>query len=262
MNLRIIYVDVLLIVNFYMNYLLLAFTAKITRTKMQLWRGIFSAGLGSFSALMIFLPEMNAFCSWLCKLFTAGMICLFAFGKNDFFRKWLYYFGMSFFVAGGMLAISSCTELNSIYHNSSWYMEISLLQLFSFTVIAYGVLSFMQYVNDKFFSQEKHYQVFISYHEKTAILTGLADTGNALTDFYTGKAVIVCDKTCLNGITPEHSHYLPYLTVAGSGLLEVFQPEEVKILPEGGKARNIDVVVGIGLQENGKAIFHPKLLRF
>ena len=90
MNLRIIYVDVLLIVNFYMNYLLLAFTAKITRTKMQLWRGIFSAGLGSFSALMIFLPEMNAFCSWLCKLFTAGIICLFAFGKNDFFRKWLY----------------------------------------------------------------------------------------------------------------------------------------------------------------------------
>ena len=84
-----------------------------------------------------------------------------------------------------------------------------------------------------------------------------------MVDFYTGKPVIICDKNLLGKMAkPKHSHPVPYMTVAGSGLLEVFQPDEILISPEQGKSKSVDALIGIGEQENQKAIFNPKLLYY
>ncbi len=260
---QVIYLDVLLIFNLYMNYLLLSLTARLTHTKLTFWRGLLGAGIGSLSSLLIFLPELPVVLSGMLKFAGAFLICLTAYGKKRIFRNCISFFGISFLTAGGIYAVSVCSEVTGISRNGCYYFDISLLHLIGFTVIAYILLSVMQFLYDRNQISENHYQVEVRYHQQTVSLEGLADTGNALTDFYTGKPVIICDRVLLGTIAkPEHSHIVPYLTVAGSGTLEVFQPDEIIISPEHGTAKTVDALIGIGTQENGKAIFNPKLIRF
>lgn len=263
MPLQIVYLDVLLVFNLYMNYLVLSLTARITHVRLVFFRGLLGAGIGSISSLMLLLPQLPLLVSGMLKLLTALLICLTAFGRNRLFRNCLSFFGISFLTAGILFAVSVCTELTSLHQNSYWYFDLSLMHLLGFTVAAYGILSIIQYFYDRNQLQENTYRVSVRYHQQTALLEGLADTGNSLTDFYTGKPVMICDRTLLGEMAhPEHSHILPYLTISGSGTLEVFQPDEVVISPECGTAKNVDVLIGIGTQENGKAIFNPKLMRF
>ncbi len=260
---QVIYLDVLLIFNLYMNYLLLSLTARLTHTKLTFRRGLLGAGIGSLSSLLIFLPELPVLLSGMLKLLGAFLICLTAYGRKRIFRNCISFFGISFLTAGGLYAISVCTEMTGMSRNGCYYFDISLIHLIAFTIIAYFLLSVTQLLYDRNQISETHYQVEVRYHQQTAHLEGLADTGNALTDFYTGKPVIICDRSLLGTIAePEHSHIVPYLTVAGSGTLEVFQPDEVIISPEHGTEKTVDALIGIGTQENGKAIFNPKLIRF
>ena len=102
----------------------------------------------------------------------------------------------------------------------------------------------------------------------TAQLQGLADTGNSLVDFFSGKPVIICDGTKFADIAPSPSapppkgfRLLPCETVSGNGLIPVFQPDEVVIYAERtGRYRKVDALIGIGERENERAIFNPKIL--
>ncbi|MDE5738493.1 MAG: sigma-E processing peptidase SpoIIGA [Oscillospiraceae bacterium] len=260
---QVIYLDILLIFNLYMNYLLLSFTARITHQKLIFWRALFSAVLGSCSALIIIFPEMPVVISICYKIITAIIICLVAFGKNNIFWSCCCFLGISFLTAGAFMAISMIGSTGMIQNNASYYLDISLLQLVIFTIIAYIILHIIQYLHDRSHKTNGIYHVMIRYGNDTVTLNGLADTGNALVDFYTGKSVIICDKNLLGDMAkPKHSHPVPYMTVAGSGLLEVFQPDEILISPEQGKSKSVDALIGIGEQENQKAIFNPKLLYY
>jgi stage II sporulation protein GA (sporulation sigma-E factor processing peptidase) len=110
------------------------------------------------------------------------------------------------------------------------------------------------------------YRVCIRYRCCTVQLRGLADTGNSLVDFFTGKPVIVCDAAGFAGIDtdafpPKGFRLLPIATVSGSGMIPVFQPDEVVIYTEQtGRCQQVDALVGLGERGNGMAIFHPRVL--
>lgn len=262
MPLQVVYLDVLLLFNFYMNYLLIRLTARITHRKTGFLRAVLGASLGSLSALVFLLPELPAWMTGIYKIFSAVLICLTAFGKMHLFWSCFCFLGISFLTAGILFAVSMTGHLTAIQNNACYYFNISLPDLIFLTMLAYGLLSVMQYFHDRTHQTTGVYQVMIRYQEHTAKLEGLADTGNSLVDFYTGKPVIVCDRNLLNSIQPKHSHPIPYMTIAGSAMLEVFQPDEVLILQEQGRSRSVDVLIGMGTQQNQKAIFNPKLLYY
>ena len=80
--------------------------------------------------------------------------------------------------------------------------------------------------------------------------------------------MIICDRKRLADILPdtlppEKFRPLPYTTVAGTWLLTVFRPDEVLICSDREeRSRQVDALIGLGEQENGRAIFNPKLLRY
>lgn len=262
MLLQVVYLDVLLLFNFYMNYLLIRLTARITHRKSGFLRTVLGAGLGSLSTLVFLLPEQPAWITGIYKIFIAVLICLVTFGKRYLFWSCLCFLGISFLTAGILFAVSMTGSLTAMQNNACYYLDISLLQLILLTMIAYGLLSVVQYFHDRTHQTTGVYQVIIRYQDHTEKLEGLADTGNSLVDFYTGKPVIVCDRNLLHSIQPKHSHPIPYMTVAGSGMLEVFQPDEVLILQEQGSTRSVDALIGMSTQQNQKAIFNPKLLSY
>lgn len=267
-----IYLDVLLVCNLYVNYILLRMTARLMHCRLRFSRCLIVSAIGSLSTLMIFLPPMPALLSVLCKLLVALLLCMCAFGIKEPLRlckSTICLFCSSFLLAGILLACALFCGVKVLHANSCWYLDVSLLHLVLFTIAAYLLLHAVQYLQDRSHAADGGYRVIIRYRRCTAQLEGLADTGNSLVDFFTGKPVIICDSAQLRGIAPPDLHtpvkgfrLLPCSTVAGSCVIPVFRPDEVVIYSEqSGSCKKVDALIGIGDRHNAKAIFNPRLLR-
>ena len=78
-----IYLDVLIVLNIYVNFFLLRATARFTHTPLKTSRCVLSSVLGSLFSLTIFLPVSNFFITLLIKLAAAAVITAMAFGVKN-----------------------------------------------------------------------------------------------------------------------------------------------------------------------------------
>jgi stage II sporulation protein GA (sporulation sigma-E factor processing peptidase) len=271
-----IYIDVLIVLNIYVNYFLLRATAKFTHTLLKTWRCILAAVFGSLFSLLILAPDINFFLNLLIKLAAAALVVFAAFGFKDiavYVKLLLYFYGVNFIFAGVMLTFYLLLKPSFMQYNNSFvYIDFSLAALVVFTVLAYGIICLVRLLLDKKTDDVK-YTVTIKHGRKLVCMDGFADTGNVLLDSFTGKHVIICpnDGTAdlFNGITvlsddlsaiPKGFRLLPFSTASGSGLLPIFKPDEVIIMNELTHVhKRVDALIGVN-KENTAAIFNPKLL--
>lgn len=267
---RTIYIDVLLILNLYVNWLLLRSTARLTHTRLSGLRCIIAAAAGSLTSLTILLPVLNPVLTLIIKLLTAVIPIAAAFGfscQRIFWRCLAVFLCVSFAFAG--LCIGLCTLSGTdllIWSGSCIYLHFSLASLILCTALSYFLLRIFSYVRIKYFHSDETYEIIIRVGVHSVIADGLADTGNSLTDCFTGKAVIVCGKECLSSIPDISEPYklkgyrlIPYATVSGNALMPVFRPDDVIIRSRStGCTRSADVLIGITDEQN-TAIFNPKL---
>ena len=131
-----VYADILIAVNFTVDYFLLAFTAKLLRVNCPLWRQLIAA-----SSLMIFLPPLGAVIEFLVRIALCAVIALVCFGFHGaraFIRASIYFFAVSFGFAGAMLAVWYIFKpYGMVINNSAVYFNISPMFLIVFSVVGY-----------------------------------------------------------------------------------------------------------------------------
>ena len=269
---RYIYIDVLIIVNLYVNYFLLCAVQKIANSKANNKRKITAALIGAFLSLSILLPTFMFVVSMIYKMLGTILINLIAFGKENLIKNSLLYLLSGIVFAGVMLFVSSIFSADNILMiNGSVYYDISFIALLTFTAIAYLLITIVKSIFDKSAYKNGSFRVVIDIGTKCISLNGVADTGNMLYDNLSGKPVIVCDKTDFDfdlsqmlvkdGIKHfKNLRYLPYSTISGDYTIPVFSPVSIEIHDNSnGRCKNVDALVG--LAENCKsAVFNPKML--
>ena len=269
-KMRTIYIDVLLIMNLYVNWLLLRSTARLTHTRLSGLRCMIAAAAGSLTSLTILLPALHPVLTLIIKLLTAVIPVSAAFGfayQRTFWRCLAVFLCISFAFAG--LCIGLCTLSGTnllIWSGSCIYLHFSLTALILCTALSYFLLKIFSYVRMKYFHSDESYEIIVRVGIHSVIAEGLADTGNSLTDCFTGSPVIVCGKDMLSSIPdtakPQNLkgyRLIPYETISGGGLIPVFRPDEVIIRSKStGHMRSADVLIGIA-ESQDHAIFNPNL---
>ena len=265
-----VYLDVLLVIDLYMNYLLLRLTAGITHTRMKPFRGIAAALAGCLPVVLVFFPQASAWITVPVRIGGAVLVCGIAFGFRDgraLLGKMLAFLGVSMLTAGALLALSCTGWVPVIYAGGGWYPDLSLTQLLGMTIAVYLALTVIGRIRERHAGHDDRYQLRIRYGAHAAAVQGLADTGNSLTDFVTGLPVVICSRESLPGLVPEvfpcpGFRPLPFETAAGSGVVWVFRPDEALLCSEiSGRCKRVDVLIGVSEQRMSNAVFHPKLLR-
>ncbi len=266
-----IYVDVLIVLNIYVNFFLLRITSALTHSPLKTWRCVVSSAYGSVFSLLILVPHISEFIVTFIKLSAAVTIVMIAFGihgKKRLLINTAAFFSANIVLAGTVYAVYSWFSPQYIHiKNSYFYIDFSLIILLSTTAALYFAVSVIRHFSVKNTAASEDYRVSIRYKDRCVNLCGLADTGNALTDLFTGAPVIVCD----SGRFPEASNapdklpkgfrLLPCGTVSGSGIIPVFHPDEVIITNSvSGEKKPVDVMIGLG-EIRGKAIFNPDILK-
>lgn len=269
-----IYADVLIVLNIYVNFFLLRITAGITHSPLKTGRCIAASVYGSIFSLMILMPKLTTAVTLAIKLAAAVSIVAFTFGihgKKRLLLNTVAFFAANFILAGTIYAVYTLLKPGFIHFNNAYfYIDFSLLVLIITTAALYLAVRIIRIRLDKAPVDCNCYSVLIRSGSRVVSLSGLADTGNGLVDFFTGAPVVICAEESFHELTgsslrinslPKGFRLLPCSAVSGSGLIPVFRPDEVLITNcISGERKPVDAIIGFG-QCGGKAVFNPRLLK-
>ncbi|MDO4477163.1 MAG: sigma-E processing peptidase SpoIIGA [Clostridia bacterium] len=282
-----IYIDILIAVNLFINYILLLLTAKFLSLKWKSIRLVFGEILSGIYSLYILFPETNLFLSILVKLIMSITIvwCVFGFKSlKSFIKITLCFYAINFLFSGMMLGLwilfrPSSMEMN----NGVVYFNISPLVLIASTIVSYFIIEIFYRIIGKNHIKNSFYEIKINIEDSPVKLRAKVDTGNILREPFSNLPVIIVRKSTAEKIIPPKllglldnyyqntnniSSYevkypirmVPFKTVAGSGVFPAFKPKNI-INPEGIlKKAYIAICPDRTLSEEIGALINPELI--
>lgn len=269
----VIYADVLLVVNLYINYLLVRCTALILHRDAAPLRGLAAASVGAAGALVIFLPQLHPVWSVLFRAALGTAVTFILFGRQkrlDFLISLLLFLAVSFGFAGGMMALwYFAAPLGMYYCNGIAYFDIPIGAAAVITAVLYAAFRFTGFMIRRR-RPASHSRVTLKREGAEITLDGLADTGNSLRDSFSGKPVVLASLGAVCSIAPQSAvdyhngnfgqldgiRLVPCKTVTADGLVPVF-PAEITV-----DGRSAEVLIGIAKQDISGAdcVFDPGII--
>ncbi len=204
-----LYVDILFLVNFMMDYLLLCLLRKMLSCTATQGRILFGAAVGSaLTCVVVILPIPYAFVKFILFHTMVNTVMIRAGLKIRDLRTAvkayiLLYIGA--FLLGGMLeAFSPYVKYGSLF--------------FAVAVIGYYVTTkFWDFITTMQRINQYQCEVELCLGEKLCRIRGIIDTGNGLTDPITKQPVSVLDRSVaqdfLGGAALSGVHYIPYRSI-------------------------------------------------
>ena len=260
-----IYLDVLVVLNIYMTWLLISLTAMLSRTPSKPgWRALASF-FGGFSSLIILIPtdvKLLAFTLLVLKFLLGAATVFIGFWGSTVRRRLLLvpaFLGVNMLASAFLELIERAvgTPLIAVY-SGFVYFDISPLNLVLTTAAIYAALTISAKLFSKNLGAEGAYRVNFRIGCKAFSLDGFADTGNTARDLFSGLPVIICTGTMIENCAKIRA--VPYKTISGEGVLYAVAPDELTLTNERGETKSVDALVA-GLPEGERrAVFNPKIL--
>ncbi len=212
-----VYIDVIFIINFIMDILLLWIVKKILKCKSGVIRLMAGACIGALGACVLsIVPKLNGFVQFLAAyviLCSAMILTAFGFTSLKATVKAIVILYITTFFLGGVI--------NSLYYHSmiGYYFE-ELIQgrlfqnqsmaffIFAGCTGAVAVLIFIKTLRNLRSGDLKIYETELSYGDQSIQIIGLLDTGNNLYDPIYGKPVIITEYSVLEPLLTEHQKNL------------------------------------------------------
>lgn len=202
----VIYLDVLLVVNFLAAYFLLRAVGFVCGAPPGFSRACLGAGLAACSTLILLAPPLPAVLSGLYQAACAGLICRAAFGFcgwRGLARQSLWYFALNVGLAGAvLLALRRGLPLGAQTNNLAVYWAVSPGVLVGAAGAVYLVLRLMLLV----FGAPRPadcWQLCLTLEGVSAPpLTALLDTGFLVRDPLSGQAPVLASYASLQGALP------------------------------------------------------------
>lgn len=234
-----VYADILILVNFIVDYFLLQLSAHFSHKKPRLWRLLTGALAGGIFSLYIFLPETNFLFETFIHILMCALMCLIAFGiadAKDFFRNIAVLFAVNFAYSGAMIAVWYIFRPSGlVINNSVVYFDISPLFLILFSVIGYFGVTFLRQLLAKTFPQNIKCEVAVYCQGKKLCLCGIADTGNSLRDVFGMSQIFITDADVVDALlgaekqNPARYRVIPCGTIAGEKMLDGYRIDHAEI---------------------------------
>ena len=258
-----IYLDVLIGVNVYINYLLLVLTARFAACRQVRGRIVLGALVGALSSCTILLDIPSKLLSALIKIITAVLMTIISFeikSHRTLIKLILILTAVTFGFAGAMIGIKNIMSTNNIaVSNFSVYLDISPVYLILLTLVCYVLLSLYSKLTARKNRQNSICRLTINNQGKSVTLDALLDTGNTLTEPFSGLPVVVVSEKSIYHLLPgevkgfdvsapsptKNVRLIPFTSVGGEGLLRGFMPDSITVESEGRESSTRNVYIAV-----------------
>ncbi|MCH5207758.1 MAG: sigma-E processing peptidase SpoIIGA [Oscillospiraceae bacterium] len=270
----VIYADVLVALNLYINFFLLRGTALLLRRGVSRKRLVLSAFIGALGALIILAPELHFAISAVYKIALGAAMTFVAFGKQkplDFTICALFFLVVNFIFAGVINALwVFFAPAGMLYENGIFYFNIPIVALIAFTAAAFFLIKLIKLISKKLNRKDKICEVKIAANNTEVSLNGLCDTGCNAEDLFSKTPVIICEYYKITKIIPpdiekyfsslsvEKIRLVPLSTASGDTLMPIFRAQSILI-----NGKPADALIGVTKTKLGMdidCIFNPEII--
>ena len=198
-----VYVDLLFMINFSMDFLCFFLCARLLDRKLSLPRVLMASAIGGLYSNVALFIKIGKIFALVIDIGVCVLMCAVAFHRKGKISTLplnvLVYFAISMALGGFMTAIFNLlNKVNlPIEKNSS-----DGISVWAFSVLAI-ISAVITLVGGRFFKKRtshKSADVKITYNGKSKTLLALADSGNLLREPISGKACIIADISSLSDI--------------------------------------------------------------
>jgi stage II sporulation protein GA (sporulation sigma-E factor processing peptidase) len=268
----VIYIDVLLALNLFIDFLLLSAVSRILRLPPKRIRLVLGAVAGSGCSCLLFLPALSPPASLIIKTICACAIVRIAFvwrGFMLYIKQLAAFLVASALFAGIAFAIWFFAAPEGFYViNGVVYYNVSPLMLTALTVVSYLAISLYDRLTHKRMALGQEYRLIIDCGGGPVGLRTLYDTGHHVTDVFSGSPVAVVRYGAVEACLPENLRksvcfaldglnavrpgwkeqasiaaavgsrlrLIPVKTVGGTSLLPAFAPPHMELVSNRGNA--------------------------
>lgn len=224
-----IYVDGLLFLNFFFDFLLLLSVSIILKRNVSIFRVMIGAFIGSLTILILFF-KITSFELFLIKVYLSIIMCLISFGFKDLkytLKNILFLYLVSIILGGFLYMINiefGYKNEGLVFINKGISLNVIFLIIFS-PIVLYIYVKEMKNYKAKI---GNYYKVNIYIGKKVLNLNGYLDTGNTLK--YKGRLVIL---TNIKNSFKNKIYMIPYMGASGYGVLECIIVRKVEVLDLG-----------------------------
>ena len=235
-----IYLDLIMILNFFIDLLLLLTVSIILKRKVSFIKLMLGSFFGGISILLLFF-NINSFILFILKLIISIFMILISFGYENLKYTLinLLYLYMSSIILGGFLYLLnlefSYKHIGIIFYNNGLSINFIFLIIFS-PIILYIYIKQTKKLRNNY---SNYYNVEIYYKNKKYKYVGYLDTGNILKDSLTGKSVILIDKRKLL-FNIKKFRFIPYMSINGNNMIKVIKIDKLIF-----NNKEYDVLLGI-----------------
>ena len=225
-----IYIDVVLIENLIMNYVILFATAIILKLKIKHIRLILASLIGAVYSILSYMSLLEMYSSIILKIILSIIIVYVAFYPpkvNQLWKDLLIFYLTSFVFGGAAFSLIYIIKPQEILMKNGLFLGIYPLK----TIILGAILAFIiiitafKIVKSKISKKDMICEIEIKLNKQEIKTKAMIDTGNLLKDPLTNTPVIVIEHTLLYDCMPKE--ILNNLEQILGGELEKI-PEEIR----------------------------------
>ena len=272
-----VYIDIILLENLCMNYIILFATAYIMKIKISHIRIIASSSIGAVYSIMLYMQILPIYSSIFMKIILSVAMVYISYAPKTVkiaIKQLIIFYLISFAFGGCAFALLYFVKPQDIFIKNGVYigtypLKIALLGGIVGFIITYIALKI---IKNKATKEEMIYKLKIKINDKTVEVNALLDTGNKLKDPITLVPVIVIEKQKLYNFLPEEIlenidkiiggdsdklieetikymskfRVIPYNSIGKqNGLMLGFKADEVKIIIDEEERTIKNTIIGI-----------------
>ena len=270
-----IYVDIVLLENLCMNYIILFGTAYIIKIKVKHIRILLASLIGAVYAVLAYAGVFPIYANLITKIILSICMTYIAFNPKKLkglIKELILFYLVSFALGGCAFALLYIVRPQDIFMKNGVYigtypLKIALLGGITGFVITYVAIKI---VKTRITKNEIIYKAIIKIAEQEIEINVLLDTGNMLKDPISGDAVIMVEKNKLYKILPNEMldntnkflggefenaesleyrkriRFIPFTSVGKqNGMLLGIKPDLVKIIIDVDEIVNEKTIIGV-----------------
>ena len=270
-----IYVDLILLENIIMNYIIMLATGMICRANIKYIRIFLSSLLGAIYAILTYIVNIELYTSQTTKIIVSICMVYIAFNPINvkiMLKQLLIFYLTSFCFGGAAYYLLYNIKPNLIQSSNGILVGTYPIKI----AVLGGILGFFiinisfKIIRSKLTKKDMIYNIEIFYKENKSKVKVILDTGNLLTDPITKTPVLIVEAQKLKTIIPEkilnnienvmyndafeeiddelktRCSLIPFSSIGkNNGIIIGFRPDYIKIYTDEGEEIRKKVIVGI-----------------
>lgn len=272
-----IYIDVVLIENLIMNYIILYSTGIILKLKISHIRIIIASILGAIYSIIAYIESLKIYSNIILKIILSVLIVYISFNPQNVKKLWkeIVIFYLTSFVFGGVAfaLIYVVKPQNILMRNGLFLGTYPLKTVLLGAIVAFIIIMIaFKIIKTKISKKDMFCNIEMKINNKVIKTVAMVDTGNCLKEPITNTSVVVIEHTILYECIPKQilnnlekiiggdfrgvdeeikNEYIsklkliPYSSLGKqNGMLLGLKPQYFKVITEE-EEKNKDVIIGI-----------------